>query len=167
MNTRFDLGAGDHGETFTDPDALVSWFASRQLVDDRRTASREDLARAIALREGLRALAFANNGRPLDSQLAAEMADASLGLHVEVRLGPDGPEFVHGEPVGLEPALGLLIALAARAKIDGTWQRLKACPGRNCGWVFFDHSRNGGSRWCSMSVCGDREKSRAHYWRNA
>jgi predicted RNA-binding Zn ribbon-like protein len=49
--------------------------------------------------------------------------------------------------------------------LDGTWARLKACPGRDCGWVFYDHSRNQSARWCSMKVCGDREKARAYYQR--
>jgi predicted RNA-binding Zn ribbon-like protein len=167
LNTRFNLTADDHGETFTDPEALVAWLASRGLVDEPPDLREEDLVRAIAVREGLRALAFANNGRPLAAQAVTQMRKASSGLQVEVRLGSDGPEFLAGDAGGVEPALGRLIAVAARAKIEGTWQRLKACPGRNCGWVFFDHSRNGGSRWCSMRVCGDREKSRALYWRRA
>jgi predicted RNA-binding Zn ribbon-like protein len=166
LNTRFNLTADDHGETFTDPEALVAWLASRGLVDQPPALREEDLVRAIAVREGLRALAFANNGRPLAAAVT-QMRKASSGLQVEVRLGADGPEFLAGDAGGVEPALGLLIAVAARAKIEGTWQRLKACPGRNCGWVFFDHSRNGSSRWCSMRVCGDREKSRALYWRRA
>jgi predicted RNA-binding Zn ribbon-like protein len=49
--------------------------------------------------------------------------------------------------------------------LDGTWDRLKACPGHDCGWAFYDHSRNQTGRWCSMSVCGGRAKARAHYHR--
>jgi predicted RNA-binding Zn ribbon-like protein len=39
-------------------------------------------------------------------------------------------------------------------------ERLRACPG--CGWLFLDTSRNGGRRWCSMSMCGSREKMRRY-----
>jgi len=49
---------------------------------------------------------------------------------------------------------------------DGRWERLKICPGRDCGWAFYDHSRNGSGRWCSMTICGGREKARTHYRRN-
>jgi predicted RNA-binding Zn ribbon-like protein len=49
--------------------------------------------------------------------------------------------------------------------INGSWARMKICPGRDCEWAFYDHSRNGSSRWCSMSICGGREKARAHYRR--
>jgi predicted RNA-binding Zn ribbon-like protein len=44
---------------------------------------------------------------------------------------------------------------------------LKACPGRHCGWAFYDHSRNQSARWCSMQICGDREKARAYYRRRS
>jgi predicted RNA-binding Zn ribbon-like protein len=89
---------------------------------------------------------------------------AAVGAEVEVRFGPDGPRFVsRGDDVC--GALGLLLALVARAMLDGTWHRLKVCPGEDCGWMFFDHSRNQSGRWCSMSVCGGREKAKAHYRR--
>ena len=166
-NTRFDLAAEDHGETFTDPEAMASWLASRGLLAEGKALGEKDLSRAINLREGLRALAFANNGHALATKTVSAMREASRGLRVEVRLEPDGPELVDGDTGDLDVALGRLLAIAAQANVEGTWQRFKACPGRDCGWVFFDHSRNASSRWCSMKVCGSREKARAHYWRTA
>jgi predicted RNA-binding Zn ribbon-like protein len=41
--------------------------------------------------------------------------------------------------------------------------RVRACPGRNCGWLFLDTS--GRRRWCSMETCGSREKMRRMYER--
>jgi predicted RNA-binding Zn ribbon-like protein len=40
---------------------------------------------------------------------------------------------------------------------------VKICPAADCRWAFFDHSRNRSRTWCSMRVCGNREKARA--WR--
>ena len=128
---------------------------------ERRRLSNADLDRALAIREGLRALAFCNNGHALDAGAVDELREASKGIATEVRLGPEGPDFVPVDAAGADPALSVLLASAAEAMIDGGWERLKACPGRDCGWVFFDQSRNGSARWCSMKVCGDREKSRA------
>jgi predicted RNA-binding Zn ribbon-like protein len=62
-------------------------------------------------------------------------------------------------------ALGTLATAVARAMLEGRFSRLKACPGPHCGWAFYDHSRNGGGRWCSMSICGSRVKARAYYRR--
>lgn len=46
--------------------------------------------------------------------------------------------------------------------------RVKECPGANdCGSLFYDTSRNGARRWCSMEGCGSRVKMRRHYARHA
>jgi predicted RNA-binding Zn ribbon-like protein len=52
--------------------------------------------------------------------------------------------------------------MIAAARAAGTWDRLKACRQETCGWLFYDVSRNRSSSWCSMQVCGGREKSRAY-----
>jgi predicted RNA-binding Zn ribbon-like protein len=41
--------------------------------------------------------------------------------------------------------------------------RVRRCPGRGCGWLFLDVS--GRRRWCSMTICGSREKMRRLYQR--
>jgi len=41
--------------------------------------------------------------------------------------------------------------------------RLKHCP--SCDWLFEDQTRNGSRRWCDMSDCGSRAKSRDYYRR--
>ncbi len=43
--------------------------------------------------------------------------------------------------------------------------RVKMCGGDNCGWLFLDESKNRRRRWCSMEMCGNREKARRHYKR--
>ena len=48
---------------------------------------------------------------------------------------------------------------------EGTWERLKACERDVCRWAFYDHSKNRSSHWCSMAVCGQREKNRRAYRR--
>lgn len=41
--------------------------------------------------------------------------------------------------------------------------RVRMCPANNCGWLFLD--RTGRRRWCSMGVCGSRDKMRRLYER--
>jgi predicted RNA-binding Zn ribbon-like protein len=77
--------------------------------------------------------------------LRAEWADDGLSL-----AGPAG---------GVRAALALLVATAVRRAADGTWGRLRACAAPECRWVFYDDSRNGAGRWCSMSSCGNRQKT--------
>jgi predicted RNA-binding Zn ribbon-like protein len=44
----------------------------------------------------------------------------------------------------------------------GDFERLKRCPGHDCGWLFYDRSKNNSRRWCDMAVCGNREKVKRH-----
>jgi len=37
------------------------------------------------------------------------------------------------------------------------------CQNPACVLWFFDTTRNGTRRWCSMAVCGNRAKARRHY----
>jgi len=165
INTRWNLQDPDRRDTFTDREALADWFRSRGLFERERSLSQGDLERTVTVREGLRALAFANNDRGLDRGAIDAMRRASRGAGTRIRIEPEGPRFVADAASGADGAIGTLFAIIARAMIDGSWQRLKACPGRHCGWAFYDSSRNQSARWCSMKVCGDREKSRAYYSR--
>jgi predicted RNA-binding Zn ribbon-like protein len=45
--------------------------------------------------------------------------------------------------------------------------RIRHCEASDCGLVFFDVSRAGTRRWCSMQTCGNRAKVRAHRARAA
>lgn len=36
--------------------------------------------------------------------------------------------------------------------------RLKGCDGPTCSMVFYDRGKNNRRRWCSMSICGNRDK---------
>ena len=165
VNTRFDLTAERTGEILVSAEALRDWLGEHELIKGQRRLDDRDLDRAVAVREGLRALAFANNDQILNLGAIDAMRRASKGAGTRIRIEPDGPQFVADASTGIDAALGALFAITARAMIDGTWQRLKACPGRHCGWAFYDHSRNQSARWCSMKVCGDREKARAYYQR--
>ncbi|MBE9374844.1 CGNR zinc finger domain-containing protein [Saccharopolyspora sp. HNM0983] len=60
-------------------------------------------------------------------------------------------------------ALGKVLVAAARLVHTGHWERLKICPAEDCLCAFYDRSRNRSRTWCSMRVCGNREKARS--WR--
>jgi predicted RNA-binding Zn ribbon-like protein len=45
--------------------------------------------------------------------------------------------------------------------------RVRECPGADdCGWLFYDTTRNRSRRWCSMEGCGSRVKMRRYYARS-
>jgi predicted RNA-binding Zn ribbon-like protein len=179
INTHYDLER-DHGaELLSTPGALGDWLARRGLLTDQARLSDLDLRRALNARASLRELARFNTlGAGVDAPGAdpldlagpesgrAALNQAAAGAIVQLRFTPDGPRFLTPPDAGLDGALGVLLAGAAQAMVDGSWSRLKICPGEDCGWAFYDHSRNQGGRWCSMSVCGGRAKARSHYRRH-
>jgi len=146
---------------------LVSWFAAHRLAFTPVRARDADAADARAVREALRELLRANNGIPVDEAAAAATLDAAArraGLEVRfdggaVRLAP--------RKGGVQGALGNVLAAAAEAMADGSWQRLKACRSDTCRWAFVDNARNHSRQWCSMSVCGNRQKARVFRERHA
>lgn len=60
-------------------------------------------------------------------------------------------------------ALGEVLASAVRIVSTGHWDRIKICPASDCLLAFYDRSRNRSRTWCSMRICGNREKARS--WR--
>ena len=55
---------------------------------------------------------------------------------------------------------------AADLLTSGRLDRVRECPGADgCGWLFYDTSKNGSRRWCSMEGCGNVAKARRLYAR--
>jgi predicted RNA-binding Zn ribbon-like protein len=54
----------------------------------------------------------------------------------------------------------LLLARDAEELLSSSLaSRIRLCAGEGCGWAFLDLSKNGKRRWCSMKLCGNREKA--------
>jgi predicted RNA-binding Zn ribbon-like protein len=158
LNSFYDLELEHGAELLSDPASLESWLRRRGLIDGSGALRPVDLTRALVVRERLRDLAHG-------TAALEQLNEAATGATVEVRFSAAGPRFTASPGAGIDGALGRLLAIAATAMIDGSWDRLKVCPGEHCGWAFYDHSRNQTGRWCSMAVCGGRAKARAHYHR--
>jgi predicted RNA-binding Zn ribbon-like protein len=148
-------------DAFASQSALADWLRDAGLPGGR--LDQAALARAIALREALRALLLANNGLPLDEAALATLNAEASRSGVAVRFTAANVELeLAGR--GLDRALGQIIATVFQAMLDGTWSRLKACRREACRWVFYDHSKNRSGSWCTMDICGNRVKTSA-YWR--
>ena len=150
-NSFWDLDAAGADE-WADLDGYRAWLTRRGFAGHR--AGPADRDRAIALRAAIRALARR------ERQAAARRTLDDLARVTPLRVRFD-PEPRH-EPAGDGPgdALGLVLGVLAEAMADGRWERMKACPGPHCGWLFYDASRNRSSQWCSMRICGNRVKGR-------
>ncbi|MBB4686661.1 CGNR zinc finger domain-containing protein [Amycolatopsis jiangsuensis] len=136
LNT-VDLERG--ADLLDDPEGWRRWSEDREVAPN-------DVAEARAARDSLRA-ALGDprlTVRPLDVPLRFSLTDSGPAL-----ITPD--------------AVTAVLAAATRLTVRGDWVRLKICPADDCLWAFYDESRNRSRTWCSMRVCGNREKARS--WR--
>ena len=68
------------------------------------------------------------------------------------------------EPQDLHTITYPIIRDAYNLLLSYKHDRIRECP--KCGWLFFDSSKNGKRRWCSMETCGSRSKAREWYSRS-
>jgi predicted RNA-binding Zn ribbon-like protein len=153
-------------EALSSPTDLQGWLEGRGLLANGPPPSGSDLRRALVVREALRVLLQANNLRYGPHVARATLDEAVANLDVAARrallsleFGKGGARLMARAP-GTNGALGRLLILVFAAMTDGSWSRLKAC--RNCRWIFYDYSRNRSATWCSMALCGNRQKTRLY-----
>jgi predicted RNA-binding Zn ribbon-like protein len=143
------------------PDELAMWLSEQGLVDDLVEPTQEEVTDALAVREAIRELLLANNAAESDSAAASRtLEDAGRKARLGVR-------FENGRPVlapegdGAQAAIGRIVAAVAELAPTDEWKRLKGCRDEHCRVAFYDKSRNRSRAWCSMEVCGNREKARS------
>jgi predicted RNA-binding Zn ribbon-like protein len=152
-------------EQLASPEALRDWLAERELISPTEQVTEGDLRRALDVREGLRALALANNGADPDPAALERLDRAASRAGLRVQAAAGGPR-LEPDARGVDGALATLLGTVATAVADGSWERFKACPRDCCQWVFYDRTKNRSARWCDMGTCGNIEKARAYRKRN-
>ena len=145
---------------------VASWGEAAGVVArrDLRNAAREPAGlRAFreALRRGL--VAWAAAGTPparlialLNNHLARDPAVTEVS-----RKGRDVVTRVRSAGGRLERLYGAVARSAAELITQGDPRRLRKCANPICCLMFYDTSKAGRRRWCSMQLCGGRAKVRA------
>lgn len=144
-------------------DKAQAWLREKELLGPRDRITGGEAAQLRDLREAIRALAIANQaGRP--DPAAAEAIEAlSSQARLRVTVGATGHTALDATQPGLDGVVATLLGILHEAQLTGDWARMKGC--RQCGYAFFDRSKNRSATWCAMSICGNRTKNRAYYQR--
>jgi predicted RNA-binding Zn ribbon-like protein len=166
-------------ERFNEYGDVVSWAEQIGLVTAARAkvlrrAAREHpqkaeaaFARAKNLREALfrifSALAARQRAKTGDLELFnRELADALS--HLRVAESAEGFAWSFCDDEALVSVLWPVTRSAADVLMKDDPARVRMCEAPDgCGWLFYDETRNGTRRWCSMKDCGNRAKARRHY----
>ena len=181
LNTRL-ARSGEWVDRLETCDDLCDWMARAGLIPGAQAAhlaarwrgrpeARRALAQARRLREALRALLECRRGRqaPGRTALAAVNAILSRGASapaLDFRQGRYRFEALR-DPRTAERLLEPIAALAGHLLSHAEPERVKACGRAGRVLWFLDTSKNGGRRWCSMAICGNRVKAAAFYRRRS
>jgi predicted RNA-binding Zn ribbon-like protein len=186
VNTR---DVEDRTDQLAAPADLDRWLAANGITADPATAG--ELRRAVELREALREQLRAHHDRPDHpgtlhpgtehpetehprterptagpGTAAGAGGDAGLSAllgSLPVQLGFTGTEpAVTSRGSSASAGLAALGVAMLRSSLQGRWTRLKVCSSDTCQWAFYDTTRNGSRNWCSMRVCGNRQKTKAY-----
>ncbi|MFG2226488.1 CGNR zinc finger domain-containing protein [Streptomyces sp. NPDC048644] len=156
-------GCGDRDtERIGTADRLTRWGIEAGLLPDdggARGATERIAQEARGLRECLYRAVWAkmDGGIPRRADVA-EVNGWARSTPLPLALSADGRSRAWA---GTETVTGMLASLARDAVellTDVDPARLRECAGETCMVVFLDQSRTNSRRWCSMDLCGNREK---------
>jgi len=156
--------------------ALVAWGRHTGLITDKEAtrllrlaeqqpqAAAAALERAVRLREAVYRLfrSVVENWSPPTAdveKLNAELAIARS--HERLLHAKEGYSLAWNDRSdALDYMLWPLAQSAAALLTSGDLSRIKQCGSDECGWLFFDTSRNRSRQWCDMKDCGNLAKVR-------
>jgi predicted RNA-binding Zn ribbon-like protein len=149
---------GDEIET---PRLLEAWMRERGLLHRQERVNAGDHRTVLELRKTLRDFLLSPpEDRPQAKEAARQLTAASRKFPLMLAVSDMGA--VELAPVpgsnGLGNVLGQMIGLAKTGRLA----RLKTCASDECHWIFFDRSKPANRHWCSSSICGNRQKTRAY-----
>jgi len=159
----------DGRDRLADPAGLSGW-AERAGWPLTGTVGAAELAGFRSLRGRLRNLVAAaiDHRSPAPEDIEA-LDGAMIDAFSALRLAP-GQDRPLAWQDAAQPADKLRHGIA-RDAVDlltaGDPARLRRCTGEDCGWFFYDSSKNGTRRWCVMEDCGTRDKVRRFRARQA
>jgi predicted RNA-binding Zn ribbon-like protein len=163
VNTR-DVEEGT--DSIAEPAQLREWIAERTGEHLPELAA-ADVRRLHDLRESLRALMLANNGAKADEQDVKPVREAAERSRFRLAFDAEGGLELTPARADLSGFESSLLLALEHLQCHDVWPRLKACTDETCRWAFYDSTRNRSRTWCSMDVCGNREKTKRYRQRKA
>ena len=151
------------------PSGLLDWLREQGLIDAKSSlrATVADVERVRLLREDLRAMTRRNNGARCDCR-TERLEKASARSAFRMIFDPAvNTAVLSPSAKGIDGAVGRILAAVHVAMAAHTWPRLKTCADDSCSWTYYDHSKNGISRWCTTEICGNRSKVKRYRERQA
>ena len=165
----------DRVDYLSDYRALVAWAARAGALPTSRAgrlldgaATRQPQAqrvhvRSVALRDALFHVLAPGERRSVEPWLEIVNEELESAMRaLRLRPAQSGYELVSTSGDELDQMLWPVLRAATQLATSPGLERVRSCPGEDCGWLFLDTSKAGRRRWCSMAICGNRMKTKRH-----
>lgn len=139
---------------------LAGWLIDRELLADGVELGEDERRRAVQVRQDLRSLIAARSGTKLNPEVIRRLRRATEASRFRLAFDDGGPAGFRPAASSFDDALGHLLAIVARARLEGRWQLFKLCARADCRRAFYDFSQNHRALYCTRR-CADRERARA------
>lgn len=145
------------------PAQLDAWLRARKLADGEARPTAGDHQDALALRAALRSFLELTPGeRATEAVVPAHLNAAASKFPLLVTVDKGGSVALRPSRLSACSGLGAVLAEFQRLAETERLIRVKACASDECGWIFYDRSKPGNRRWCSSTLCGNRQKTRSY-----
>jgi predicted RNA-binding Zn ribbon-like protein len=155
LNTQW-MAAGTPADLLATPEGTRAWLTAVGLPTAPEPETRQALLQA---RQAIRDVVSGHSGAAGADRLNAVLSHGHLRLSLGLDMVPE--QTLEASEAAWQPAV-----MAAANLLDLLRQapgRIRSCEHPDCVLWFYDTTRNGTRRWCSMAVCGNRAKARRHY----
>jgi predicted RNA-binding Zn ribbon-like protein len=143
------------------PRLLESWMLEHGLLHRGQRINARDHSAALELRQTLRDfLLIPPPQRPQAHDAAHHLTTASRKFPLTLSVSDQG--VIELVPIPGSSPLGHVLAEVIGLAQTNQLARLKTCASDECHWIFFDRSKPANRHWCSSTVCGNRQKTRAY-----
>ncbi|WEH39224.1 CGNR zinc finger domain-containing protein [Streptomyces sp. NBC_01218] len=168
LNTRWIDAEGPH-DLLDSVDGLAVWLAGASVRSRTGpltpTADRATLDRLLETRAALDALVLREDPSP--ARAVAALNEILANGRIRRRLEADGAPGSVVELTRPEWAPAWYAAENWLHLVAERPDRIRPCANEACVLHFYDVSKNGTRRWCSMAGCGNRAKAQRHYARRS
>lgn len=147
-------------DAFTDRRSARAWLHEHGWAEAAEMTDDQALERLRRLRAALRD----HLEDPADTAAREVLTDLARRVLGPPRWdGPgEAPQLRPREQGAVDALTSELLAVLATAELSGGRDRLKVCRFQQCRWVYYDRSPGNNSAWCSMDICGARNKMRSY-----
>lgn len=176
-NTEAYRGTGHEMDLLQSYDMLVAWSLAAGVLQPSEAgplllaathdpeAAANLLARARELRAAIYVVmqSVAHRTEPPVATLATLNAFlAESQVHNQIVRNNEGFEARFRPEDDMALPIWRLTDSAARLLLSPERDRVRECPGHECGWLFLDTTKNHSRRWCDSADCGNKARVRAY-----